>query len=125
MTRVLLRCTIYSVTEQHAPSLAGLGRFSEPSVLVLASLAQGPKHGYAIMQDIAAFHGARLEPGTLYGVLGRLEPRGLIESLPEIQRRRPYRLTNAGAMVLRAHLAALQRVVETAQARLSASGVGP
>jgi DNA-binding PadR family transcriptional regulator len=115
------------VTEQLAPSLSGLGRFSEPSLLVLASLAQGPKHGYAIMQDIAAFHGARLEPGTLYGVLGRLEPRGLIESLPETERRRPYRLTEAGAVVLQAYLATLQRVLDTAQARLSSAlpRVGP
>lgn len=114
------------MTEQNSPTLSGLGRFSEPSLLVLASLAQGPKHGYAIMQDIAAFHGARLEPGTLYGVLGRLEPHGLIESLPETQRRRPYRLTEAGAVVLRAHLATMQRVVDTAQARLSSTlpGVG-
>jgi DNA-binding PadR family transcriptional regulator len=78
------------------------------------------------MQDIAAFHGARLEPGTLNGVLGRLEPRGLIESLSETERRRPYRLTEAGAVVLRAHLATLQPVVDTAQARLSSArpGVG-
>ncbi len=114
------------MTEQDSTPLAGLGRFSEPALLVLASLAQGPKHGYAMMQDIAAFHGAHLEPGTLYGVLGRLEPRGLIESLPESERRRPYRLTEAGAMVLRAHLETMQRVVDTAQARLSSAlpGVG-
>jgi hypothetical protein len=43
-----------------------LGRFSDPSLLILASLASGPKHGYAMMEDIAAFCGTQLEPGTLY-----------------------------------------------------------
>ena len=47
----------------------GLGRFAEPWLLVLTSLADGPKHGYAIMVDIAAFSGVRMEPGTLYGAL--------------------------------------------------------
>src|SRR5215469_4973659 len=42
-----------------------LGRFSDPSLLILASLANGPKHGYAMMEDIAEFCGTRLEPGTL------------------------------------------------------------
>jgi DNA-binding PadR family transcriptional regulator len=110
--------------EHQPPGLSDLGRFSEPSLLVLASLVEGPKHGYAIMQDVAAFHGTRLEPGTLYGVLARLEPRGWIESLPETGRRRPYRLTEAGAAVLRVHLGTLERVVDTARARLSAAHPG-
>lgn len=38
-----------------------LGRFSDPSLLILASLASGPKHGYAMMEDIAAFCGTKLE----------------------------------------------------------------
>ena len=59
-----------------ATELSDLGRFSEPSLLVLASLAGGPKHGYAIMRDVAEFHGTRMEPGTLYGALMRLERRG-------------------------------------------------
>jgi DNA-binding PadR family transcriptional regulator len=110
--------------DHQPPGLSDLGRFSEPSLLVLASLVEGPKHGYAIMQDVAAFHGTRLEPGTLYGVLARLEPRGWIEALPEAGRRRPYRLTQTGAEVLRAHLGSLERVVGTARARLSAAHPG-
>ena len=50
----------------------GLGRFAEPWLLVLTSLSDGPKHGYAIMADVAAFSGVRMEPGTLYGALSRL-----------------------------------------------------
>src|SRR5579863_4330166 len=102
--------------------LTDLGRFSEPALLVLASLAEGPKHGYAIMQDILEFHGARMEPGTLYGVLARLEPRGWISPLPIEGRRRPYRLTAAGAAVLKAHLTVMQRVVSTGRHRLEPHG---
>jgi hypothetical protein len=43
----------------------GLGRLAEPWVLVLTSLADGPKHGYAIMTDVAAFSGVRMDAGHL------------------------------------------------------------
>ena len=76
--------------------MTGLGRFAEPGVLILASLADGPKHGYALIKDIEEFAGARLGPGTLYAALSRLESRGLVQPLPEQDRRRPYRLTAAG-----------------------------
>jgi hypothetical protein len=59
----------------------GLGRFADPSLLILTSLSDGPKHGYAIMTDIAAFSGVGMEPGTLYGALSRLERRGWIRPL--------------------------------------------
>jgi len=72
-----------------------LGRWSDPPLLVLASLAGGPRHGYAIIQDVADQTGVRLGPGTLYGAIGRLEERGLIEALPPVRRRRPYQLTAA------------------------------
>jgi DNA-binding PadR family transcriptional regulator len=106
------------VTEHDATELSGLGRFSEPSLLVLASLAGGPKHGYAIMRDVREFHGTRMEPGTLYGVLTRLERRGWIAPLPAEERRRPYRLTDAGAETLRRHLLSVERVVVTGLGRL-------
>ena len=53
---------------------------SDPSLLVLASLADGDKHGYAMMDDIERFAGVRLGPGTLYGAITRLEQRGWIHS---------------------------------------------
>ena len=100
-------------------SLADLGRFSEPALLILISLADGPKHGYAMTQDIERVSGQRLGPGTLYGAITRLEARKWIEALPADDRRRPYRLTGAGQKVLRARLDSLRAMTRAAQARLA------
>ena len=97
-----------------------LGRFTDPSFLILASLANGPKHGYAMMEDILHYSGTQLEPGTLYGALARLERRGLIEPLPAEERRRPYRITGAGATAFREQLATMQRIVSVSTQRLPA-----
>jgi len=70
----------------------GLGRFADPWLLILTSLADGPKHGYAIMTDVAEFSGVRMEPGTLYRALSRLERRGWVRSLASGDRRRPYEI---------------------------------
>lgn len=96
-----------------------LGRFSDPSLLILASLASGPKHGYAMMEDIVQFCGTRLEPGTLYAALARLERRGWIEALETEDRRRPYRITDAGEIALREQIKAMQRIVSIGQQRLT------
>lgn len=96
-----------------------LGRYSDPSLLILSSLASGPKHGYAMMEDILQFSGTRLEPGTLYGAITRLEKRGWIEPLAAEERRRPYRMTVAGAAALREQLATMQQIVTTGLQRLS------
>lgn len=95
------------------------GHANDPPVLILTSLASGSKHGYALLQDIEAFAGVRLGPGTLYGAIGRLEARGLIEPLGARGRRRPYRLTAAGEEALRVTLADLRTVVEEGTARLA------
>src|SRR6266536_3510675 len=92
------------------PGLSSLGRFAEPSLLILSSLAGGPKHGYAITKDVEEWGGATLGPGTLYAALARLEKLGLIEALPAEERRRPYRLTGVGAAALRAELLRLVRL---------------
>jgi len=84
----------------------------------LSSLADGPKHGYALTKDIEQFAGVRLAPGTLYEALSRLEGQGLIEALASEDRRRPYRLTAVGAHALRAHLADQRRVAEVGLGRL-------
>src|ERR1700683_4778669 len=76
-------------------ALAGPGWPAEPWLLVLTSLADGPRHGYAIMTDIAAFSGVRMEPGTLYGALSRLERRGWVRPLAAAGGRRPYEITAA------------------------------
>jgi DNA-binding PadR family transcriptional regulator len=105
--------------------LAGLGRFAEPSLAILLALSDGPKHGYAIMADARALTGEPLGPGTLYATLSRLEARGLIEALPAEDRRRPYRLTGAGADLLRDRLEGLDGIVRAGLARLAGSEGGP
>ena len=101
-------------------SLRALGRFSEPALLILTSLADGPKHGYAILEDILQLSGTKLGPGTLYGALARLERLGLIAALPADERRRPYRLTEAGATLLKSELATWHQLVSTGLTRLEA-----
>ena len=72
----------------------------DPELLILTSLAGGPKHGYAIMADVESMTGLRIGPGTLYGAIPRLEQAGLAEPLEPADRRRPYRLTGQGAKML-------------------------
>jgi DNA-binding PadR family transcriptional regulator len=96
-----------------------LGHFSNPSLLILASLAGGEKHGYAMMEDIQAMTGVRLGAGTLYGAITRLEQDGLIEALPADQRRRPYRLTAQGVVVLRQTLSELEKFASQGLKRLA------
>ena len=93
-------------------------RSTDPGLLVLTSLAEGPKHGYAITLDVEEFSGVKLGPGTLYGALSRLESRGLIEPLPADDRRRPYRLTAAGSTALEQELQELQSVTRQGLDRL-------
>jgi len=101
--------------------LAGFGRYTGPATLILSSLADGSKHGYALTKDVEEFAGIRLAPGTLYEALARLEAQGLIEALESADRRRPYRLTAAGATALQAHLDAQRRVTDTGLRRLRAN----
>lgn len=96
-----------------------LGRFTEPALLILASLAGGDKHGYAMIEDIEQLSGMRLGPGTLYGALARLERRGWIESLPSDDRRRPYRITGAGASALREQLGGMRELAANGLQRLA------
>lgn len=103
-----------------AEPLASFGRYAGPATLILSSLADGAKHGYALTKDIEAFADVRLAPGTLYEALGRLEGQGLIEAMESHDRRRPYRLTSLGAATLRAHLDAQRRVAELGLRRLAA-----
>jgi len=93
----------------------------DPGLLVLISLAGGPKHGHAIFLDVADFASLRLGPGTLYGALARLEESGLIESLPMDGRRRPYHLTERGAAALRGRLTGLDAAVRVGLRRIEAA----
>lgn len=94
------------------------GPASDPEILILSSLASGPKHGYAIMTDIDAFAGVRLGPGTLYTAITRLVDKKLIAPQSSAGRQRPYRLTARGATTLAALLAEMRRVASIGLARL-------
>ena len=96
----------------------GLGHYSDPPLLVLASLASGPKHGHAMIEDIARLCGTRLGPGTLYGAIARLEQQRWIAPLPPDERRRPYRITAEGQRVLRARLTTLKQFAKAGLGRL-------
>ncbi len=109
----------FSDLENASMETFNLGRFSEPPILILASLAGSPKHGYAIMEDIEAFAGIHLGPGTLYGAIARLETQGLIEPLPAEERRRPYRLTISGVAFLHEQLTDLKTFTTMGLQRLA------
>ena len=89
-------------------------------LLVLISLASGPKHGHAMLLDIAEFAGERLGPGSLYGAIARLEEDGLIEPMAADDRRRPYRLTDAGSRHLAQRLRGLHATVRAGLERVRA-----
>jgi DNA-binding PadR family transcriptional regulator len=106
-------------------ALAAFGRYAGPATLILSSLADGAKHGYALTKDIEAFAEVRVAPGTMYEALARLERQGLIEAVESSDRRRPYRLTAEGAVALRAHLDSQRRVADVGLRRLASStGIG-
>ena len=101
---------------------SGLRRANDPPLLILVSLADGPKHGHALAKDIEDFAGVTLGPGALYGAITRLDERGLIEPLPGDDRRRPYRITSAGSTALAGALADMRRIAHTGLTRLALGG---
>jgi DNA-binding PadR family transcriptional regulator len=109
-----MRSTRHVVEDDNAEP----GHYSDPPLLVLASLAGGPKHGHAMVEDIVRLCGTRLGPGTLYGAIARLEQQGWIEPLRPEERRQPYRITAEGARVLRAKLSTLQQFSKAGLRRL-------
>jgi DNA-binding PadR family transcriptional regulator len=94
---------------------------ADRGLLILTSLVEGDKHGYALMQDIEQFAGVRLGPGSLYGALARLEDEGLVLALPAEERRRPYRITPAGSQVLKDELSAQAAISRIGLSRLASS----
>ena len=120
---VVSRAFHYYVPRSIVAGMAsGAPTSNDPALLILTSLSSGPKHGYALTQDIEAFAGVRLGPGTLYGALTRLEDRGLIEPLEAQDRRRPYRISADGAAALATTLAGLRRILDAGDARLADAG---
>lgn len=94
------------------------GPAADPEMLILASLAAGDKHGYAIMTDVEEFAGVRMGPGTLYTAITRLVEKELIVPKASPGRQRPYGLTKSGAAQLSAQLSGMQRVVAAGLERL-------
>jgi DNA-binding PadR family transcriptional regulator len=92
---------------------------TEPALLILASLADSDKHGYAMMEDIRQFAGVNLGAGTLYGAITRLEQEGWIRPIESTDRRKPYRITAAGKRYLQEELAGLGQVVKAGMERLN------
>jgi DNA-binding PadR family transcriptional regulator len=90
----------------------------DPTLLILASLADGEKHGYAMMTDIRDFAGVRVGAGTLYGAITRLEELGWIRAVDSEDRRKPYRLTADGRRYLEEQMGALDRLVKSTTRRL-------
>lgn len=96
---------------------------SQRSVLVLTSLADGPKHGYALIKDIERFAGVTLGPGTLYGVLARLEDAGFVKPLPAEERRHPYEITVEGTAALINQLRRDEMIARVGLARVGVQSV--
>jgi DNA-binding PadR family transcriptional regulator len=98
---------------------------TEQTLLILASLALGDRHGYGIAQDVEDLTGGRmrLTAGTIYGALSRLTKDGLVSPSGEREvqgrRRRYYRLTPEGHDVLNVEVARLSATAATLSARLS------
>src|SRR5215471_16750232 len=92
---------------------------------ILIALADRDRHGYSIMQDVAARTGGKvqLSPGTLYSSIRRMLEQGLIEELSESpdpsstdERRRYYRLTRFGKRAAAAEVDRLSALLQQARA---------
>jgi DNA-binding PadR family transcriptional regulator len=109
---------------QTRPGVTGHGtwpsqrRSNDPPTLILMSLADGAKHGHALLKDIEEFAGVKLGPGALYGAITRMAERGLIEPLESDDRRRPYQITASGSQTLADSVAQMRELVRVGQARL-------
>lgn len=99
--------------------MASPDRSLDAGLLVLMSLATGPKHGYAVIKDIEQFADSRMGPGTLYAAVERLVRGGQIAPVMSHDRRKPYRITPTGLDALRAQTEALRRLTGVATKRLA------
>ena len=105
---------------------------SEAVFQILLAIADRPRHGYAIMQEIEERTGGaiRMGPGTLYGAIRRLREQGLVEETDapagedeeQDERRRYYRLTPEGRLVAKAEALRLERLLASARAKRLVGG---
>jgi DNA-binding PadR family transcriptional regulator len=122
LRRYVLRSTL-PIVKNSSRKLTG--RPNDPPILILTSLAGGPKHGHALSKDIEGFAGVVLGPGALYGAISRLEERGLIEPLESDDRRRPYRISSAGSAYLSAVIDEMRRLADEGTRRLAVAQKAP
>jgi DNA-binding PadR family transcriptional regulator len=115
----VFRCIFIGVIGRRGMTKDTIRGSSDRSILILTSLADWPKHGYALIKDIEGFAGVKLGPGTLYGALAKLERAGLVEALPAEDRRRPYRITAAGREFLHERLTESARIAEVGLRRIA------
>lgn len=98
--------------------MAKKSKFSEPALLILISLAEKNRHGYAIMEDIEKSYDIKLGPGTLYGAISRLEKTGYISGLELQDRKKPYKLTEEGQLYLTEQIKDIQKITTLGLKRL-------
>jgi len=112
----------------HQPDDSRTKSLSEPVFLILTSLAEQPRHGYALLQDIEHISSGRvtLSTGTLYGAIRRLLQEGWIEPFKQAdvsRDKQAYRLTDAGRAQLRSELERMRHLARAAASRLKMSEV--
>lgn len=98
--------------------MSSIERFSEPTLFILISLAEGNKHGYAIMEDIENSYDIKIGPGTLYGAISRMEKKKLIEAISTTERKKPYQITSEGREYLQEKLKEIESVTKLGFKRL-------
>src|ERR1700729_1438742 len=111
------------VTKENIPDVKPL---SEPVLLILTSLADQPRHGYALIQDIESLSGGRvrMSTGTLFGALRRLLEDGWIQRFEQAdtsRQKQAYRLTAAGRTQLQLELDRMRQLTRAGFARLKAA----
>jgi DNA-binding PadR family transcriptional regulator len=111
------------VTKENIPDVRPL---SEPVLLILTSLADQPRHGYALIQDIESLSGGRvrMSTGTLFGALRRLLEDGWIQRFEQAdtsRQKQAYRLTAAGRKQLQLELDRMKQLTRAGVARLRSS----
>ena len=109
---------------RHVISRNNIDPLSEAVFLILSSLAEGPRHGYAILQDVEALTSGRvrMSTGTLYGALRRLLADGVVRRFAESQPlrdRQAYELTASGRQALAAEVARMRSLATVAAERLA------
>ena len=115
------------ITGRHTPEPPADGPLTEPVLLILLSLAQQPRHGYAILKDVEEMSDGRVRfsTGTLYGALRRLLESDWIERFEEDDASRDrvaYRLTRVGRQRLTVESVRLKHLAKLSTLRLAAKG---